>query len=232
MIIDFHTHILPGIDDGSADLAQSVAMLRMEAEQGITHVVATPHFYAGHHTPEVFLQNRDAAEAALRQEMAKHSGLPQLHVGAEVSFFRGMSDSLQLEQLTIRGSSCILVEMPLPPWSDAHYRELEAIREKRGLTPIIAHIDRYIAPFRTHGIPARLAQLPVLVQANAGFFREWPTASMALRLLRRGQIHLLGSDCHNTDSRKPDLGAAVQIIRRKLGPEALERLNAWGESVL
>ena len=54
----------------------------------------------------------------------------------------------------------------------------------------------------------------------------------ALGLLRRGQIHLLGSDCHNTDSRKPDLGAAVQIIRRKLGPEALERLNAWGESVL
>lgn len=232
MIIDFHTHILPGIDDGSADLAQSVAMLRMEAEQGITHVVATPHFYAGHHTPEVFLQKRDAAEAALRQELAKHSGLPQLHVGAEVSFFRGMSDSQQLEQLAIRGSRCILIEMPLPPWSDAHYRELEAIREKRGLTPIIAHIDRYIAPFRTHGIPARLAQLPVLVQANAGFFREWPTASLALGLLRRGQIHLLGSDCHSTRSRKPNLGDAVQRIARKLGQEPLEQISQCGRTVL
>ena len=231
-MIDLHTHILPKIDDGSKRIEETAALLKLLKQQGVTTVAATPHFYAGHHTPEVFLQKRDAAEAALRQEMAKHSGLPQLHVGAEVSFFRGMSDSQQLEQLAIRGSSCILVEMPLPPWSDAHYRELEAIREKRGLTPIIAHIDRYIAPFRTHGIPARLAQLPVLVQANAGFFREWPTASMALRLLCRGQIHLLGSDCHNTDSRKPDLGAAVQIIHRKLGPEALERLNAWGESVL
>lgn len=45
-IMDFHSHILPGIDDGSASLEESIAMLRMEAEQGITHVIATPHFYA------------------------------------------------------------------------------------------------------------------------------------------------------------------------------------------
>ena len=66
MVTDFHSHILPAIDDGSATVEESVAMLRMEAEQGITHVVATPHFYAAHQTPETFLQARDAAEAALQ----------------------------------------------------------------------------------------------------------------------------------------------------------------------
>ena len=231
MIIDFHSHSLPGIDDGSADVAESVAMLQMEAAQGVTHVVATPHFYARYNTPEVFLEKRDAAEAALRAEMAKHPGLPELHIGAEVSFFRGMSDSEMLEQLVIRGTRSILIEMPLPPWTDAFYRELEAIWAKRKLTPIIAHIDRYIGPFRTRGIPERLMELPVLVQANGEFFLEGGTASMALRMLRRGQLHLLGSDCHSTRSRKPNLGDAVQRIVRKLGQEPLEQIRQCGQAV-
>ena len=231
MIIDFHSHILPGIDDGSADVAQSIAMLQMEAEQGITHVVATPHFYARHNTPEAFLRSRDAAEAALREEMNNHSGMPVLHIGAEVSFFRGMSDSDMLEQLAIRGTRYILVEMPMPPWTDIHYRELEAIWAKRRLTPIIAHIDRSIGPFRTHGIPERLMELPVLVQANGEFFLDGITASMAMRMLRKGQIHLLGSDCHSTRSRKPNLGDAVQRISRKLGQEPLEQIRQCGQAV-
>ena len=57
-VIDFHSHILPGIDDGSASVEQSIAMLRMEAEQGIDHVVATPHFYPQYDTPEHFLRKR------------------------------------------------------------------------------------------------------------------------------------------------------------------------------
>ena len=120
----------------------------------------------------------------------------------------------------------------MPPWTDAYYRELEAIWAKRKLTPIIAHIDRYIGPLRTRGIPERLETLPVLVQANGDFFLEGGTASMALRMLRRGQIHLLGSDCHNTRSRKPNLGNAAQRIVRKLGPEILERVWECGQSVL
>ena len=83
-IIDFHSHILPEIDDGSASVEQSIEMLRMEAEQGIGHVIATPHFYAKYDTPKNFLEKRNEAEARLREEMAKHEGLPHLSVGAEV----------------------------------------------------------------------------------------------------------------------------------------------------
>ena len=222
---DFHSHILPGIDDGSDSLETSISMLRREAEQGIRHVVATPHFYARHMTPDAFLEKRDRAEARLRSAMGKNSGLPELSVGAEVSFFRGMSESEVLRRLTIRKKHCILIEMPPPPWSDELYRELEAIRVRQGMIPIVAHIDRYIGPFRTYGIPQRLMQLPVLVQANAEFFLNRSTASMALRMLKAGQIHLLGSDCHNLSSRAPNMGPALQRIAQKLGKDILEEIN-------
>ena len=92
-VTDFHSHILPGIDDGSASLQESIAMLKMEAEQGIRHVVATPHFYPRHDSPERFLSRRDDAEARLREEMEKYPWLPSLEIGAEVYFFRGISES-------------------------------------------------------------------------------------------------------------------------------------------
>ena len=78
MVTDFHSHILPGIDDGSTSVEESIALLRMEAEQGVEHVVATPHFYPNYQSPEEFLQKRADAELKLRREMEKYEGLPRL----------------------------------------------------------------------------------------------------------------------------------------------------------
>lgn len=231
-VIDFHSHILPGIDDGSKSVEESLQMLRMMAKQGITHVVATPHFYPQHDTPERFLERRAEAEAALREAMARENGLPKLSVGAEVYYFRGISDSDAIKELTVDKKRCILVEMPSAPWAETMYQELEALSVKRGLTPVIAHLDRYVGPFRTHGIPKRLAALPVLIQANAEFFLERSTSAMALRMLKKGSIHLLGSDCHNMKSRKPNLGDALEWIRRKLGKDIVTALNENARTVL
>lgn len=231
-IIDFHSHILPGIDDGSESLEESIALLRMEAEQGINHVIATPHFYARYDTLEEFLYKRRKSEEALRAAMREIKGLPRLSVGAEVYFFRGMSEMEILPQLTIEGKHCILIEMPPAPWTDSMYRELEDIWHRRGITPVIAHIDRYIRPFRTYQIPQRLQQMPVLVQANASFFLKNRTRRMALRMLRKDQIQLLGSDCHNLDSRFPSLGPAVQLIEEHLGKPVLDRIRAYQEDIL
>ena len=230
-VIDFHSHILPGIDDGSPSVEQSIAMLQAEAAQGIRHVVATPHFYAQHHKPESFLRKKAEAEARLREEMEKHPDLPKLSVGAEVLYFGGISDSAALAELTIDGSEYILVEMPMPPWSERVYKELRDISRKQGLIPIIAHVDRYIAPFHTHGIPKRLAELPVLIQANAEFFLQRPTKNMALRMLKQGRIHLLGSDCHNLTDRAPNLSQALDVIEKKFGPEILELICYYQEEV-
>lgn len=230
--VDFHSHILPGIDDGSKTVEESIALLRMEAEQGIDCIVATPHFYPRYDSPNKFLARRAEAEVRLREAIANEPALPEVIVGAEVYFFRGMSQSEFLSELTIGGKQCILIEMPPAPWSEDIYRELEAIWDKWGITPIIAHIDRYIGPFRTYGIPKRLSQLPVLVQANANFFLEKATARMAMRMLKAEQIQLLGSDCHNLTSRKPNLGSALERIRQKLGEGVVEKINLLASEVL
>ena len=224
-MVDFHTHILPGIDDGSDSLETSLEMLQQLRRQGVEQVVATPHFYADRDRPESFLRARDAAEKILRQAMEQEAHLPQLRIGAEVYFFHGMSESSFLPQLTIRGSNAIMIELGPAPWGKSVYRELEQIYSRWGIVPVIAHIDRYISPLRDYGIPAQLEQLPVLVQANGSFFTRRFTAGMALKMLRKGQIHLLGSDCHDLHERKPDLGDALQVISRRLGQETIERIR-------
>lgn len=231
-IIDFHSHILPQVDDGSASVEESVAMLQMQMRQGIKQVIATPHFYAQHDTIDAFLGRRAKAEQILREAMASYAEMPGVLVGAEVHFFRGISDAEVLQELTIDQKQCILIEMPHTIWTDSMYRELESIYTKRGLTPIIAHVERYLGRFRTFGIPERLAELPVLVQANAGFFSSRSTSAQALRMLRRDQIHLLGSDCHNLRNRLPNMGAAVERIQTRLGQAALAKIEESQRFVL
>lgn len=221
MIADVHSHILPGIDDGSASPEESVALITMLQEQNVPWAAATPHFYPHRDHPDRFLERREKAAEKLKGILEEKGIEFPIIPGAEVYYYPGMSDSDALTRLTLGGSPYILVEMPMSPWTDVMFRELTQIREKQGLIPVIAHVDRYIRPLRHHGIPARLEKMPVLVQANASFFLRPGTRSMALGMLKKGQIHLLGSDCHNTAHRPPRLGEAVELIRRKLGESVL-----------
>ena len=210
----------------------SIEMLLMEAQQGITHVVATPHFYAQRDQLDTFLQRRDEAYQALQREMELYSGLPEVLLGAEVSFFRGISESEFLKKLMIHQNRCLLIELPTPPWDEAIFRELEAIWVRREILPIIAHIDRYISRWKSGPVLKRLSQLPVIVQANSEFFLNKKTAGFAMKMLKNEQIHLLGSDCHNMSSRKPDLGQAVDRITKKLGTDSLNRISEYENKVL
>ena len=230
--VDFHSHILPGVDDGSRSVEESLEMLRAEARQGIGTVVATPHFYANHDTPERFLRRRAAAWEMLQTAMAQEAGLPEIILGAEVYYFSGISDSDQLHRLTTGQKRYIMLEMPTVPWTQNMYQEMENIYTKHGITPIIAHIDRYISPLRHRQILDRLEELPVLVQANSDFFLRPMTAPLALRMLKEKRIHLLGSDCHNCSTRKPELGRAIEKIEKHLGAAAMEHLRFYEETVL
>jgi len=230
-VVDFHTHILPGIDDGSKNVQESIAMLESEAEQGITQVIATPHFYANYDHPKRFLERRKKAEELLLQEVQKYPELPKINVGSEVFYFRGISEFEELESFKISGSRCIMVEMPITTWSKNMYKELEAIKQKHDLTPIIAHVDRYIGVFKNHEILDYLSELPVLVQANANFFTNRLTSGIAIRYLKNDQIHLLGSDCHNMTSRLPNLGEVIPKIEKKLGTEKIKQMNLLEQKI-
>lgn len=225
-VIDFHTHILPGMDDGSKSSEESLKMLHMEAEQKISRVVLTPHFYADKESLPRFLERRDRSLQRLKEAAEGQEGIPELLVGAEVRIFEGIGNAEFLPELVIGGTRCILIEMPMPPWSDSLLKELDRIRYKRNLVPIMAHIDRYITPFRTGGIPETFAKLPVLVQASGSFFINRRTRSLALKLLRENKIHLLGSDCHNLDVRVPNLQSAVRIIEDKMGTSKILEINS------
>lgn len=226
MLTDFHSHILPGIDDGSKTVADSIKMLQMLAEQGISRVIATPHFYPEKNSPKAFIAKRDFSEQLLREEMEKHTGLPELLIGAEVFYYQGISDWDGLQDLTIGNNRCILIEMPFKQWTVPMYQELADIYERHNLWPVIAHLDRYINPLSSDAVPERLYDMPVYVQANASSFLRFSTRRMMMRLLQKRQINLLGSDCHDLSGRKPNMSRAIKKIRRHLGEETISYIQS------
>jgi len=193
-------------------------------------VVATPHFYASHDDFDRFLTRRQKAKEKLDAVLT--GDMPKVLLGAEVAYFPGMSQSKALQELTIEGTNAILVELPVTKWRDSIYRELTRIYEQQNLIPIVAHVDRYLTPHRSFGIPKKLEQLPVLVQANAEFFLDKATVRKAKKMLAAEQIHLLGSDTHNLTSRAPNLGEALTVIEENLGMDAISQIETWQRQVI
>lgn len=231
-MIDFHAHILPNMDDGSHSTEESLVMLGHEWQAGVRHVVLTPHFYPWRDTPEHFLQQRADAMERLQQAVAGEPDRPVLYLGAEVAYFRGMSECEDLRALTINDTRYILVEPPMGRWSEQVYEELEQIHTKQGLIPIIAHIDRYVSHLTARRVITRLMELPVILQINAGAFLRKREAPLALRLVASRAARLLGSDCHDLSERAPNLGQAAQIISQKLGASCLADMDDFGQSLL
>ncbi len=232
MITDFHSHVLPDVDDGSRSVQQSLAMLSKMAQQGISRVVATPHFYLHHEDPDRFFRRRKQSYEALLPHLSADSTLPELILGAEVYYFTGISESELIPKLTIGNSRCVMVEMPLGRWTEGMLRELEAMEANLGITPVIAHIDRYIFGLENRHLPEILEGLPVYVQANAAPFLSWKSRQRMLSLLKKGQIQLLGSDCHDLSQRPPNLSEAVDIIVKYLGKDAVLQIRDFENLLL
>ncbi len=228
-MIDFHSHILPGIDDGSGSVKESVRMLEALASQGVDTVVASSHFYATERTLSRFLQRR--GEAMEKLSSALKPGMPRILLGAEVLYFPGVSRMEELPQLCIEGTDILLLEMPFTAWTEAMTREVHDLAYQGRVQVMLAHIERYYADQPVDVWDAFLDE-GILMQSNADFFVRWKTRRKALRLLREGRIHLLGTDCHNMEERAPHMDGAMRQIRRHLGEEALEEIDDLGHSLL
>lgn len=226
-MIDIHSHILPGVDDGSKDLQMSSSMLSQMQQQGVETVVATPHFYALQDDPESFLQRRNEAFSQLPKQDAV-----QVLLGAEVAYFDGMAGSRQLESMQLGNSKLLLVEMPFGPWSPRMVREICMLPVQLGLRPVLAHVDRYRDRAQLPKYQQQLLEQGVLFQCNAQAFIDLRSRRWALRQVKQGNIHFLGSDTHNLTTRAPNLGQAAQIISKKLGSGALEELMAFSKEML
>ena len=221
-ITDLHSHILPEMDDGARDVAESLSMLSAAYAQGVRTIVASSHFYADRESPEEFLSRREkAVDRLIRGGYSPEKGYPVIYLGAEVAVFTGMSRSAQLSSLAIGGGRGILIEMPFERWTEGVISEVLALREALGLRPIIAHIERYIN-YQKRSTLCSLIEGGVLIQSNAEYFLEKKTAKKAMKLLLQGGIHLLGSDAHGLTERVPNLGEGIgRILEHKYGEQLL-----------
>lgn len=230
-MLDLHTHILPGMDDGSASAEESLQMLLSEAAQGVNEIVLTPHFYPDRETPDSFLIRRRQACERLLAAMQGHENLPKLYLGAEVAYYDGISRSEAADRLCIGQTGAMLLEMPFCEWTRRMLDDVYELLSQRGIQPVLAHVERYLA-FQHRDIVADLCERGVWIQVNASCFTRWQTSRRALGMLERGEIHFLGSDCHNMSSRKPNMGEAAEKIHKKLGSDAQGYLAEMREMLL
>lgn len=207
-MVDFHSHILPHMDDGPDSLDMSLAMLRRSFLQGVDVMVSTSHFYADEEYPQAFLARRREAFARLQDAMLLSAEVyPRIVLGAEVLYFPGISMAEEMAEFII-GGSCILVEPPMAPWSEEMLDEIVLLGENLHCRPVVAHVDRYMRMLRDDTLMDRVCRRGLLVQVNADYFLNPKTEKAAARHLKNGDIHLIGSDCHNLDTREPNLGPA------------------------
>lgn len=213
-MLDLHTHILPSFDDGSKNPEESVLLLQMLKQQGVDTLAATPHFYSDVESVEHFLVRRNSSLEALKR--VAPSDAPRLLVGAEVRFYDGISRLEGLSSLCIEGTKLLLLEMPFCKWTDFTLKELTELSCSSEYTIVLAHIDRYLA---TQGIEvfARLRENGILMQMNCEFFNRVFTRSKAIKLLMEGFVSFIGSDCHNLNTRAPEMDKTISIIKRRVG---------------
>lgn len=247
-MIDFHTHILPGIDDGARDIDMTEAMLRAEAEQGVTHVFATPHFYAQRRSIQRFLERREGALAKTREIIAsartRGEAFPEITAGAEVYYFGGIGRAEQLNKLCMEGTDILLLEMPFCQWDEDMYRDVKDIIDRRKLRVVLAHVERYYGLQRDRKIWDEIMELSLTMQINAesftgrgvhglfGGIHARRTAKWCLSMLEEHDNVMIGTDCHNMTDRTPDLASARTEIANKLGKERLKELDIYTEGLL
>ena len=228
-MIDWHTHILPGMDDGSRDVAESVSMVNMQVAQGVSTVIATPHFYANDESVDAFLARRKGALESLKAELPENA--PTIKLGAEVRYYQGISRMEDLKALRIEGTKLLLLEMPMSSWTESLIRDLVEMSGKGSTQIVLAHVERYLN-LQKQSVWDRISESGILMQANASFFTSVGTKRKAFSLLKKGGIHFVGSDCHNMTLRSPQIGKAFEMIRKKLGDDYISQMNEYGYSVL
>ena len=230
-MIDLHSHILPGLDDGATDLAAALEIARAAVADGITAIAATPH------VREDYPTTADAMESGVRQLRAllEREGIElELQPGGEVSLEQ--LDRLSHDELRRFGlggnPNYLLIETPYWDWPPP-FGEVVARVRSLGMNPVIAH------PERNPAVQADLRKVAALV--DAGALIQLTAASLdgrlgsrtranARKLVDAGLVHLIGSDAHSADIREVGLSGARKVIGDE--PLALWLTESVPEAIL
>jgi protein-tyrosine phosphatase len=216
-MIDIHTHILPGLDDGSKSWDMSLEMCRLAIEDGITHMVATPH------ANDTFAYSRDQIQELVAELDRKVRGQVAFSVGCDLHLsFENVEDAISHpERYAIASGQYLLVELSdygIPPQINDALARLRGA----GLIPIITHPER-------NGIlqkrPQRVLEwvdagclVQVTASAVTGYWGDAPER-IAMWLIEQDAVHVLASDAHDDKRRRPILSEARRHVSRRFGPE-------------
>lgn len=228
-MIDFHSHILPEMDDGASSSRESLKMLRSAVQQGVHIQALTPHYYPWRESREHFLERRDASVRKLNT--AASGPLPQMLIGAEVAYFPAMTEE-NLSPLCLDGERVLLVELPFESWGNQVSDVLATLALDQGYRIILAHVERYIRYDSNTERLLSFQNLPVVMQMNCEAFLPLLRSGKAFSLAKRlGEI-VLGTDSHNMEHRAPNMEMGRAALKRRLGDGFLQRIDRCGETFL
>lgn len=230
-MIDVHSHILPHFDDGPAVMETSLEMLRESKRQGVDKIISTSHCYPGSRRGiDDFIRERAEGIAQLKQAIEETGEeLPEIYMGCELNLGRDISDDPRLPELCTENTEYLLLEMPYTPWQPWHVEAVYKITLS-GITPVMAHIDRFLTQKKQ--LLNDLFELDVLYQVNAEAFIIPAMKKQTDMLFETGRIHVLGSDMHNMNHRKPNLEEARKRIIKRYGAAHMDYLEGNAEKLL
>lgn len=218
-MVDLHHHLLPGLDDGSPDLATSVEMARIAEAEGITHIVCTPHANSRFH----FNPSRNATLLAELRRALDTAGI-RVALGHGCDFhisYDNVRDALaNPSRYSINGHDYLLIELPEYSISPNMQETLYELR-LNGLIPILTHPERNPILQRDPDRMLPWLRDGLLCQVTAGSVlgdmgRE--AEKLAKRMLENRWIHFVATDAHNTTSRAPRMRKAHDLIAKRYGP--------------
>ena len=214
MKTDLHSHVLAGIDDGAADLRSAAKALTELSAQGITHLALTPHYYPHLKDLDHFLKRREKAYQALLT--LPEAQAFKFSLGAEVYFNDALFNYGELKPLCFEGTSFMLVELQnFERFSKAMERNLYRLTEDYGITPVLAHIDRYPFLVKDLRLLSELREMGCLFQVNLQSFVPLLSRGSLYRLIKHGFVHFFGQDVHKVPLPTQQRDAILARIAKK-----------------
>ncbi len=223
MLLDAHSHILPSIDDGAKTEAESLRLISMLKSQGVEALIATPHFYVSRYRFEDYYQKVKTTFEKIKKTVAPFP----LFLGFEVKYFAGITDYPHLKKLTLGGSGYMLLELDWSGITENSIKEIAVFKEKTGITPILAHIERY-GFYENYSLAVRLVEDgKALAQLNADSILSGVNKVQAAKLLAARRYSLLGSDTHSVVGRPPHIGDVYKSpeISESVGFKQIEKFS-------
>ena len=214
---DLHTHILPGMDDGPKTLADAMALVERAAIQGVDHIALTSHFHCENESVEAYLARREIAFSALREVCPRELSLKR---GCEVYFSPRLLTE-NVEALCLEGTKVLLLELPVLQ-KPAFLREVLTALSQKGITPLIAHVERYQYVAQDPVILADWVELGALIQVNAQSVLD---GGLARKLIKWGLCLVVASDAHLIRHRPVNLRPALDMVAKALGTEKARELE-------